>query len=170
MDSTPLHYGAVQDFLQDAQALLSRSQECLLHLDLIDNDPDACLCLNESLETLAQRAHLLGLVEVAHYTFTLQQLLAPACGERHLHGEALPALKACLTLLAWQLELVDPISGRLGLDTEEQQVLLGELAAALGQPGGQPCTACEATGSLCDHPHPSPAQPGPPSSRPDRTH
>jgi chemotaxis protein histidine kinase CheA len=170
MDSTPLHNGAVQDFLQDAQVLLARSQECLQHLELIDNDADACHCLNETLDTLAQRADALGLVEVAHYTRTLQQLLAPACGQRHLHGEALPAVTACLTLLAWQLELVDTHSGRLDMDTEEQQQLLGELASLLGQPSGQMCAPCHATGSLCAHPHPGDAQAPRAYSTPGRPH
>ncbi|TFF40464.1 histidine kinase [Pseudomonas sp. RIT623] len=158
MDSTPLHNGAVPDFLQDAQVLLARAQECLQHLELIDNDADACHCLTETLDTLALRADALGLVEIAHYTRTLQQVLAPACAQQHLHGPALPALTACLTLLAWQLELVDPHCGRLDLDTEEQQQLLGELASLLGQPSGQLCAPCHAAGSLCTHPHPGDRQ------------
>lgn len=153
MDSTPLLNSAVQDFLQDAQVLLARSQECLQHLELIDSDPDACHCLNETLDTLAHRARQLELVEVAHYTLALQQLLAPGCHQGRLQGEALPALAACLTLLAWQLELVDPRTGRLNLDTEEQQQLLGELARALGLPATQMCAPCQEVGTFCTHPH-----------------
>ncbi|MDR2307989.1 MAG: hypothetical protein LBE53_12460 [Paucimonas sp.] len=153
MDSAPLHNSALQDFLLDAQVLLTKSQECTQHLELISNDPDACLCLNDTLDTLARRADALGLVEVAHYTRTLQQLLAPACSQRRLQGEALSALEACLTLLAWQLELVDPRTGRLNLDNEEQHQLLSDLAGALGQPATQLCAPCEGAGTYCIHPH-----------------
>jgi hypothetical protein len=64
-----------------------------------------------------------------------------------LQGKTLPALAACLTLLAWQLELVDLLTGRLSLDSEEQHLLLNELANALGQPclcppNGQLHAAC----------------------------
>lgn len=144
MDNAPL-----QDFLLDAQSLLSKAQECLQHLELIGNDPDACHCLNESLDLLAFRADALGLLEVAHYAHTLQQLLAPACRQRHLQGKTLPALAACLTLLAWQLELVDPLTGRLSLDSEEQHLLLNELANALGQP----CLPCLPNDGNCTAAH-----------------
>lgn len=153
MDSAPLNNGTLQDFLLDAQVWLSKSQECLQHLELIDNDPDACHCLNETLGTLARRADTLGLLEVAHYGAALQQLLAPACQQRHLSAEALAALHACLNLLAWQLELVDASTGRLNLDTAEQLLLLGELANALGQPLPELCGPCQERGSVCAHPH-----------------
>ncbi|WP_252090399.1 histidine kinase [Pseudomonas sp. MWU13-3659] len=152
MDSTPQNSTALQDFLLDAQDLLTKSQECLQHLELIDNDPDACQCLGETLDLLARRADTLSLLEIAHYTRTLQQLLAPACSQRHLRGEALPALDACLTLLAWQLELVDPRTGRLGLDMQEQHLLLTELATSLGQPATQLCEPCQEVGRFCSHP------------------
>ncbi|MGE7992799.1 histidine kinase [Pseudomonas sp. NPDC089554] len=134
MERPPLNSSALQDFLLDAQVLLTKAQECLHHLELIDNDPDACHCLNDSLEALSRRAESLGLLEVAQYASGLQQLLAPPCTHLHLQGAALPAVQACLTLLAWQLELVDPSTGRLNLDTTEQQALLDELALSLGSP------------------------------------
>ncbi|MCO7563846.1 histidine kinase [Pseudomonas sp. S 311-6] len=154
MDSAPLNSSALQDFLLDAQVLLTKSQECLQHLELIDNDPDACHCLNDALATLARRADTLGLLEVSHYTAGLQQLLAPACCQQHLPGSALAALQGCLTLLAWQLELVDVRTGRLNLDPAEQTELLGELASALGQPLPQLCGPCQESGNACIHPHP----------------
>lgn len=156
MDNTALPNGTLQDFLLDAQVLLSGAQECLQHLELIGNDPDACLCLDETLDTLAQRCDKLALSEVAQFTRTLQQLLAPACSRQHLEGAALPVLGACLTLLAWQLELLDPQTGRLGMDIEEQQALLNELAGLLGQPKPQTCAPCQTLGETCAHAHAQP--------------
>ncbi|MNN26937.1 hypothetical protein D3C81_1404580 [compost metagenome] len=153
MDSALSFDDALLGFLQDAQVLLTQAQECLQHLELIDNDPDACHCLDNALDTLAQQATHLGLREVAHYTTALQQLLAPACHGGCLQREALPAVGACLTLLAWQLELVDPRTGRLNLDIGEQLVLLGELAKVVQQPLAQACTSCDEQGSVCIHPH-----------------
>jgi len=153
MESTAFNSSALQDFLLDAQVLLTQSQECLQHLELIANDPDACHCLDNTLDTLARRASGLGLLEVAHYSCALQQLLAPACHQLHLHGKALPALAACLTLLEWQLELVDRQTGRLTLDASEQIKLLGELATALNQPFPQTCAPCHANDNACNQPH-----------------
>lgn len=144
---------ALRGFLLDAQVLLTQAHECLRHLELIDNDPDACRCLENTLDGLARQATRLGLREVAHYSSALQQLLAPACHGGCLQREALPAVQACLTLLAWQLELVDPRTGRLNLDIGEQLVLLGELAKAVQQPFAPACAACDEHGSPCIHPH-----------------
>ncbi|WP_406821458.1 histidine kinase [Pseudomonas sp. KnCO4] len=144
---------ALQRFLLDAQVQLTQAQECLQHLELIENDPDACRCLDNALDNLARQATHLGLREVAHYTTALQQLLAPACHDGCLQREALPAVEACLTLLAWQLELVDPLTGRLNLDIGEQLVLLGELAKVVQQPLARTCTSCDEQGSVCIHPH-----------------
>ncbi|MDF0732452.1 histidine kinase [Pseudomonas entomophila] len=145
---------ALQDFLLDAQVLLTQCQECLLHLELITNDPDACHGLNDSLGTLARRAEALALFEVAQYSADLQRLLAPACTSGRLQGDALNTVDACLTLLAWQLELVDPHTGRLNLDTTEQQLLLGELASALGRPSPQSCAPPEAADHAPTPEHP----------------
>lgn len=153
MDSALSFNDALQGFLLDAQVLLTQAQECLQHLELIDNDPDACHCLDHALDSLAQQATRLGLREVAHYSTALQQLLAPACHGGCLQREALPAIGACLTLLAWQLELVDTRTGRLNLDIGEQLVLLGELAKVVQQPFAQTCTSCDEQGSVCIHPH-----------------
>ncbi|PVZ44004.1 histidine kinase [Pseudomonas sp. CC120222-01a] len=153
MDSSVSNIDTLQDFLLDAQVLLTQSQECLQHLELISNDPDACHCLDNALQNLARRASTLGLLEVAHYASVLHQLLAPACKQQCLDNAALPTLNACLTLLAWQLELVDVHTGRLALDTCEQVTLLSELATALNQPLPQTCASCNDNGSNCVHPH-----------------
>ncbi|MGG5289936.1 histidine kinase [Pseudomonas shirazensis] len=138
MDSCVPPGTELPEFLRDAQRLLSQAQECLLHLQLIDNDPDACRCLNDTLTKLAKRAEQLGLDEVAHYSSALHHLLAPACGQRHLHSTALPAVEACLNLLDWQLELIDAQTGQLNLDRSEQAVLLDDLASALQGSAGSP--------------------------------
>jgi len=140
----------LQDFLVDAQVLLTQAEECLQHLELFDNDPDACHCLNDTLATLVTRAQSLGLVEVASYSRQLQRLLVSAQTPSRLPGSALPALEECLTLLAWQLELVDPRTGRLSLDTDEQVLLLDNLAAALNPMSA--CASCSSSMTPCDHP------------------
>lgn len=139
MKNTSQGTGALQNFMLDAQLLLSKAQGCLQHLQLIDNDSDACLCLGDTLGTLARRAEALGLVEVARYTTELLGLLGPVCERQHLQATALPAVDECLTLLAWQLELLDASTGRLNLDTTEQTALLRELASALAQPFAHAC-------------------------------
>ncbi|CAM4052586.1 putative CheA signal transduction histidine kinase [Pseudomonas reidholzensis] len=144
MQSTPLPPSALQDFLLDAQVSLSQAQECLQHLQMIDNDPDACLCLDDTLGSLAVRAETLGLEQVAEYTSALRDLLAPACGDQHLQTAALPSVQACLDLLAWQLELLDAHTGRLDLDPSEQHLLLVQLASALDQPHAQTCASGKA--------------------------
>ncbi|WP_422416678.1 histidine kinase [Pseudomonas sp. GZD-222] len=150
MAKESLNSGALQDFLVDAQVLLTQAQECLQHLELIDNDPDACHCLNDTLAALVTRAQCLGLVEVASYGRQLQHLLDNAQNPACLPGSALPALEECLTLLAWQLELVDPCTGRLSLDTDEQVVLLDNLAAALNPTST--CASCSSSMTPCEHP------------------
>lgn len=153
MDTALSFDDALQGFLLDAQVLLTQAQECLQHLELIDNDLDACRCLENALDSLARQATRLGLREVAHYTTALQQLLAPACHGACLQRAALPAIGACLTLLAWQLELVDTRTVRLNLDIGEQLVLLGELAKVVQQPFAPACAFCNEQGSECIHPH-----------------
>lgn len=162
MDTALSFDDALQKYLLDAQVLLTQAQECLQHLDLIDNDPDACRCLDNALDSLARQATRLGLREVAHYTTALQQLLAPACHGGCLQREALPALGACLTMLAWQLELVDVHTGRLNLDIGEQLVLLNDLAKAVRQPVAPACASCEEQASVCLHAHSTGAAGTPP--------
>ncbi|TDF84848.1 histidine kinase [Pseudomonas sp. H9] len=154
MANESLNSSLVQEFLVDAQVLLTQAEECLQHLELIDNDPDACHCLNDTLATLVTRAESLGLVEVASYSKQLQHLLDTAEHPSRLPGSALPALEECLTLLAWQLELVDPRTGRLGLDTDEQATLLDNLAAALNP--ASPCASCSSSMMPCEHPQHTP--------------
>lgn len=119
------------DFLVDAQALLNKLQECLTHLELICNDQDAADCLLRTLESLDQRALSLSLEPVAAFCQQLQQLLRVAKPRKRLEGDTLRALNECLTLLAWQLELIDPRTGQLTLDNDEQIALVQALAITI---------------------------------------
>ncbi|MGC7841333.1 histidine kinase [Pseudomonas wayambapalatensis] len=151
MERALLNTAILQDFLLDAQVLLNESQECLQHLELISNDADACHCLSEALDTLARRADASGVLEIAHYASTLHRLLAPGCTSRNLPLGALPTLADCLTLLAWQLELVDARTGHLNLDSSEQHLLLVTLADVLDQPLPHACALCEENERHCVH-------------------
>ncbi len=119
------------DFLVDAQAMLNKLQECLSHLELICNDQDAADCLLHTLESLSQRAQGLSLAQVTAFCQQLQQLLCLAKPRNRLEGATLTALNECLTLLAWQLELIDPRTGQLSLDSDEQTALVQALAITI---------------------------------------
>jgi len=122
---------ALPDFLVDAQAMLNKLQECLNHLEMFCNDQDAADCLVDTLESLSQRAQGLSLGEVSAFCQQLQRLLGLARPRNRLEGPTLKALNECLTLLAWQLELIDPRTGQLSLDTEEQAALVHALAVSI---------------------------------------
>lgn len=119
------------EFLQDANALLNRLNECHSHLEMIGNDPDAARGLCNALQILAARARGLGIAELADFSLQIHHLLDSAQARSRLHDTPLKTLSACLTHLAWQLELIDPRTGRLDLDCEEQTVLVEALAGTL---------------------------------------
>ena len=119
------------EFLQDANALLNRLNECHSHLEMIGNDPDAARGLCSALKTLAARAQGLGIAELANFSSQIYCLLDNANARSRLHDTPLKTLSACLTHLAWQLELIDPRTGQLDLDSEEQTVLVEALAGTL---------------------------------------
>ncbi|MDR0281484.1 MAG: hypothetical protein LBJ37_26790 [Paucimonas sp.] len=122
---------ALRVFLGDAQSLLNRAQECLQHFQLIGEDADASDCLIHTLASLSDKARGLGLTQIADFCSQLCALLAPVERRNHLHGAALAIIEACLSLLAWQVELIDPYDGTLNLDAEEQRELLQGLDNAL---------------------------------------
>lgn len=126
MPDTTVDISTLPDFLVDAHVLLSRAQECLSHLDLIGHDTDACDCLLTTLALLAQRAQAHAQPQIAEFCQQLCHQLEPEQSRHRLHS-ALPTLQACLSLLAWQLELIDPRTGLLFLDNHEQLGLLSEL-------------------------------------------
>ena len=116
------------EFLVEAETLLARSEECLVHLQLIRNDADAVRCLLDTLQVLANRADILALGTVSRFANGIHAVLSQAHRQVDLHAQALDSLQACLTLMAWQLELVDQSTGQLSLDESEQISLIEAFA------------------------------------------
>jgi chemotaxis protein histidine kinase CheA len=125
----------IPEFLVEAETLLARTEECLSHLQLISNDPDAIDCMLSTLLKLASKADALALAAVSEFSLHIHGLLNQAHNHNHmeLHDEALDALKDCLTLIAWQLELIDQNTGQLSLDETEQATLIEAFAFQVGQ-------------------------------------
>lgn len=124
---------ALPDFLLEAEKLLSKSEECLSHLHLIRNDSDAIDCMNYSLTKLAEKADDLALQAISEFSRHIQYLIANAENPLQLHDQALEALHNCLTLLAWQLELIDTRTGELSLDDKEQTSLIATVTLQIPQ-------------------------------------
>ncbi|WP_049870572.1 hypothetical protein [Pseudomonas cremoricolorata] len=131
MDQRPSDTATLRPFLADARRLLATAEDCMAHLQLIDDDADACHCLQQALSALARRAALAGVDELTRYAEPLRYLLSLACQAPRLSEVLLLRTQACLDLLAWQLELLDPSTGRIDLDEQEQLRLLHDLAGAL---------------------------------------
>lgn len=121
------------EFLVEAETLLAKSEECLSHLQLISNDKDAIDCMLSTLLKLASKADALALVAVSEFSLHIHGVLNQAQYHADLHDQALVALKDCFTLMAWQLELIDPSTGQLGLDESEQVSLIEAFAFQVGQ-------------------------------------
>ncbi|RON48207.1 hypothetical protein [Pseudomonas frederiksbergensis] len=126
------------EFLVEAESLLAKSEECLCHLQLISNDTDAIDCMLSTLLKLANKADVLGLEAVSEFSLHIHGLLNHAQHHMALHNQALDALKDCFTLMAWQLELIDPKTGQLSLDDSEQMSLIEAFAFQVGQSRFQP--------------------------------
>ena len=124
---------ALPEFLRQAEKLLVKSEECLSHLHLIRNDSDAIDCMKISLINLAERADALALQAISEFSRHIQYLIANAENPLQLHDQALDALHDCLTLLAWQLELIDIKTGQLALDETEQTTLIATAALQIPQ-------------------------------------
>ena len=124
---------ALPEFLLEAETLLAKSEECLSHLHLIRNDSDAIECMTVSLTRLAEKADNLALQAISEFSRHIQYLIANAVDPLQLHDQALDALHACLTLLAWQLELIDTRTGKLGLDESEQTTLIATVTLQIPQ-------------------------------------
>ncbi|BAP46191.1 hypothetical protein NJC40_17315 [Pseudomonas sp. 21LCFQ02] len=113
--------------LDECLRLLDRSEDCLAHLEMIANDKDAIKGLQSTLRSLTEKAVGAALHSTASFAGQLQQQLE-GLGDDMLQHEALRTLRDCLGLLAWQLELIDPQTGELGMDDSEQHELLNRLA------------------------------------------
>lgn len=124
---------ALPDFLNEAEKLLLKSEECLSHLHLIRNDIDAIDCMKISLIKLAEKADALALQAISEFSRHIQYLIANAENPLQLHDQALDALHDCLTLLAWQLELIDAKTGQLTLDETEQTTLIATVTLQIPQ-------------------------------------
>ena len=120
-------------FLLEAEKLLAKSDECLSHLHLIRDDGDAIECMKTSLAKLAEKADNLALQAISEFSRHIQYLIANAASPVQLHDRALDALHACLTLLAWQLELIDARTGELELDDSEQETLIATVTLHIPQ-------------------------------------
>ncbi|TWR65472.1 hypothetical protein FIV39_15540 [Pseudomonas grimontii] len=126
---------ALPEFLHEAQKLLTKSEECLSHLHLIRNDSDAIDCMKTSLIKLAEKADCLALQAISEFSRHIQDVIANAENPLQLHDQALEALHDCLTLLAWQLELIDAKTGQLTMDKEEQTKLIDTVTLQIPQKG-----------------------------------
>lgn len=121
------------EFLLEAETLLAKSLECLSHLHLIRDDSDAIECMKASLTKLAEKADNLALQAISEFSRHIHYLIANAASPMQLHDQALDALHACLTLLAWQLELIDARTGELGMDESEQATLIATVTLQIPQ-------------------------------------
>ncbi|CAM3408497.1 hypothetical protein [Pseudomonas floridensis] len=130
-------------FLTESQALLYKSEECLSHLELIGADEDAIRCLLASLLTLTDKADNASVPCVADFSRQLRDLLDSADPIIGLSQETLATVKSCLALISWQLEFLDPKTGELTMDSEEQQELLARLAVLSAASGKAANTARE---------------------------
>ena len=126
------------EFLVEAQLLLAKTEECLSHLQLISNDRDAIDCMLSTLLKLASKADAIALAAISEFSLHIHELLNHAQNHLQLHDEALAALKDCLTLIAWQLELIDQKTGQLSLDDSEQISLIETFAFQVGHSQFQP--------------------------------
>jgi hypothetical protein len=120
------------DFLSDTQTLMFRADECLSHLELISDDRDAMECMLTTLQQVAGKADVAGVAPMAVFARQLRYLLYFASAAGRLQPKALLSLRECLSLMSWQIELVDPTTGALPLDDHEQHDLLEQFGAHCG--------------------------------------
>ncbi|WP_296257068.1 MULTISPECIES: hypothetical protein [unclassified Pseudomonas] len=126
------------DFFSETHHMVDRADECLSHLELIGDDKDAIECLLGTLQLIAGKADAAALPSIAGFARQLRHLLYAASVGGRLLPKALEALRECLSLLSWQVELVDPFTGLLPLDDSEQQLLLEQFGCycAVSRPKG----------------------------------
>jgi chemotaxis protein histidine kinase CheA len=120
------------EFLCETQVLLGRADECVSHLEMINDDRDAIECLLTTLHRIAGEAGTAGVETITGFARQLRYLLYFANAAGRLQPKALTSLRSCLALLAWQIELIDPRTGLLPLDDSEQQQLLEQFGCCSG--------------------------------------
>lgn len=130
------------EFLGDTQTLMHRADECLSHLELISDDRDAMECLLATLQQLAGKADDAGIPTICGFARQIRYLLYFTSAAGNMAPEALLSLRRCLSLLSWQLELIDPTTGLLPLDESEQHDLLEQFACHCGVGKAQGSHAC----------------------------
>ena len=143
-----------REFLIDSEILISRANECVQHLELIGNDPDAIDCLLSLLQQVAEKARQVGVELVSAFAGQLRAVLHRICASGPLSLELIACLKQCVALLAWQVELIEPDTGLLPLDEAEQRSLLDRLGCTHA-PAHEPACALSLGGAGV----PSPAAP-----------
>ncbi|RMQ50125.1 hypothetical protein ALQ04_02352 [Pseudomonas cichorii] len=125
-------------FLRDSLTLLYKSEECLSHLEMIVDDDDAIEALLNHLLKLNHEARSASVESLADFSRQLRLSITQARQSGGFSQEVLHTLKSCLALMSWQLELIDPQTGEMLLDNEEQQELLaklGDIASHSGSSG-----------------------------------
>lgn len=123
----------------EAEGLTARLVDCIDHLRAFPTDQDACKALRDGLEQLANHAGQAP-GPIAGFARELAAFLARDRAEQCLRGDALYALKQCVDLLSWQVELNDPRHG-LAMDCSEQRELLATLAGCCQRESTQPPSA-----------------------------
>lgn len=123
----------LSEFLVNAEVLRAKSEDCLNHLHLIKNDEEAIQCLLINLLKLANLSYDQAIPPLGEFAQRVHEQLYQAQKSMDLDQPTLLALKDCLTLIAWQLELIDPVSGELNMDGSEQHVLLENLTSSIDQ-------------------------------------
>jgi hypothetical protein len=91
--------------------------------------------MKSSLAKLSVKADAMALRPIGEFSRHIQDLISNAACPMQLHDQALSALHDCLTLLAWQLELIDARTGQLGLDDSEQIALIASVSQQIPQRG-----------------------------------
>lgn len=127
------------EFLIEAERLLVKSEDCLNHLQLIKNDRDAIDCMLGNLLKLGKKAEAQAIRGLSELSLHIHDLLEQSHAPMDLDEQFLKALKECFILMAWQLELIDPVTGQLDLDENEHTDLMRVLAEQIDQRNSAPC-------------------------------
>ncbi|PTU73346.1 chemotaxis protein CheA [Pseudomonas mangrovi] len=154
-------------FVEEARDLARQAEEYLLLLDTQPGNEDAINGLFRAMHTLKGSAGLFSLTPLVDFTHRLENLLmAVRDGQRQLDPTLISIMLRCVDEVGSMIELIDPASGQLEVDTTHQQQLLQALAEHCGEPSPvalipvvaaasgcsskgqlQRCASCEADGA-----------------------